>query len=463
MQRVSQNKKHPASFRDPSGFLFLFESKIYRQINHSYRENYKHFQQSGLYQSLIDSDLLIPHEESDVVAAQPDIAYKVIEPEQVSFISYPYEWSFSQLKDAALATLVIQKEALKFGMSLKDCSAYNIQFVKGKPKLIDTLSFELYREGRPWVAYRQFCQHFLAPLALMCYCDVRLSQLFRIYIDGVPLDLASSFLPFRTRFVFSLLTHIHLHSKSQKHFADKSVNRKKHRINRTSFLGIIDSLYTSVKRLKWRSAATEWAGYYDDTNYSSGAFEEKKRLVGEFINKVNPKTVWDLGGNTGTFSRIASDRGIKTISFDVDPMAVEKNYLESVEKAESNILPLLLDLTNPSAGIGWQNQERMSLLERGSVDLVLALALIHHLALSNNLPLDRIAEFFSEVCKSLIIEFVPKTDSQVQRLLVTREDIFPDYTQPAFEQAFLRYFVILNSEKIMPSERTLYLMQRRKE
>ena len=463
MQKGYKNKtKVPGSFRDPSGFLFFYENKIFRQINSSYRENYDHLKQSGLYQRLVDSDLLIPHEETDVEAAQPDIAYKIIQPEQVSFISYPYEWSFSQLKDAALATLAIQKVSLDFGMSLKDCSTYNIQFVKGKPKLIDTLSFELHREGQPWVAYRQFCQHFLAPLALMRYCDVRLNQLFRIYIDGVPLDLASSLLPLHTRFVFSLLSHIHLHAKSQKHFADKSVNRRNHRISRTSFLGIIDSLRTAVNRLKWRLASTEWSDYYDDTNYSFEAFKEKKRLVSEFLSKINPKGVWDFGANTGIFSRIASDRGIRTISFDVDPAAVEKNYLESVQKKESNILPLLLDLTNPSASLGWQNQERMSLLGRGPVDAALALALIHHLAISNNLPLEKIAEFFNKICSSLIIEFVPKTDSQVQRLLSTREDIFPDYTQPAFERTFLQYFEVLNCEKIMPSERTLYLMRRRK-
>ncbi len=461
MQEVSKNKKVPASFRDPSGFLFLHDSKIHRQINRSYREHYEHFQQSGLYQSLVDSDLLIPHQEKDIAAAQPDIAYKIIEPEQVPFISYPYEWSFSELKDAGLVTLAIQKKSLEFGMSLKDCSAYNIQFVKGKPKLIDTLSFELYREGHPWVAYRQFCQHFLAPLAIMSYCDVRLNQLFRIYIDGVPLDLASSFLPFYTHFVFSLLSHIHLHSKSQKHFADKSVNRRNIRISRTSFLGIIDSLHTAVNRLKWRLASTEWIDYYDDTNYSFEAFQEKKRLVSEFLGKINPKVVWDFGANTGIFSRIVSDRGIRTISFDVDPAAVEKNYLESVQKKESNILPLLLDLTNPSASLGWQNQERMSLLERGPADAALALALIHHLAISNNLPFENISEFFSRVCKSLVIEFIPKSDSQVQRLLANRQDIFHDYTQDIFEEKFSKYFFLEKSEFIKDSERTLYLMRKR--
>lgn len=416
---------------------------------------------SGLYKTLINAGLLIPHKEVNIKYSISDKAYKIIKPELIPFISYPYEWCFSQLRDAALTTLGIQKKSLTFGMSLKDCSAYNIQFRKGKPIFIDTLSFEKYREGQSWVAYRQFCQHFLAPLALMSYRDIRLNQLFRTYIDGIPLDLASSLLPFRTRFKFSLFSHIHLHAKSQKYFADKSVNTSGHKIRYLSFLGLIDNLQSAIKKLRWRVQDTEWANYYEDTNYSAAALQHKKQIVAEFLDKISPRIIWDLGANTGMFSRIASDKGIQTISFDIDVAAVEKNYLECVKNGEANILPLLLDLTNPSPGIGWENSERMSLLERGPVDTALALALIHHLAISNNLPLHRIAEFFNRICSSLIIEFVPKSDSQVQRLLSTRKDIFPDYTQQVFENELRRYFKIQNYVKIINSERILYLMQKR--
>jgi len=450
----------PSSFRDPSGFLFHRDGSIFRQVNVTYKENYDHLMNSGLYESLSGAELLIPHEEVDIEGARADLAYKLIKPELIPFISYPYEWSFSQLKDAALTTLRIQKKSLDFGMSLKDCSAYNIQFRKGKPVFIDTLSFEKYREGQPWVAYRQFCQHFLAPLALMSYRDIRLNQLLRVHIDGVPLDLASSLLPFRTRLIFSLVTHIHLHARSQKHFADKTINLSGHKVSRLSFLGLIDNLESAVKKLKWRPRGTEWADYYKDTNYSAEALEHKKKIVAEFLDKVNPKSVWDLGANVGMFSRIASDKGIDTISFDIDPAAIERNYLDCIKRGETSILPLLLDLTNPSPNVGWQNQERMSILERGPADTVLALALVHHLAISNNVPLAKIAEFLSNICNSLIIEFVPKTDSQVQRLLSTREDIFTDYTQPAFELEFGKYFTMHSSARIRDSERTLYLMQR---
>jgi hypothetical protein len=456
------NKRLPSSFRDPSGFLFFRNGLIYRQVNTIYKENYDRLINSGLYEALVDGELLISHNEVNIDQARSDKIYKIIKPELIPFISYPYEWCFSQLKDAALTTLKIQKKSLDFGMSLKDCSAYNIQFRKGKPVFIDTLSFEKYPQGQPWVAYRQFCQHFLAPLALMNYKDIRLNQLFRVYIDGVPLDLTSSLLPFRTRFTFSLLSHIHVHAKSQKHFADKTVNKSAGKMGRLSLFGLIDSLESAVKKLAWQPQGTEWADYYKDTNYSLNALHHKKQLVSEFLDKVNPKIVWDLGANVGMFSRIASDKGIQTISFDIDPAAVERNYLECVRKDETNILPLLLDLSNPSPNIGWENEERMSLFERGPADTVFALALIHHLAISNNLPLDRIATLLSKICDSLIIEFVPKNDSQVQRLLSTREDIFPDYTQQVFEAEFCKYFTVEGSVRIRDSERTLYLMQKRK-
>ncbi len=460
MQPQQDGEISASSFRDPSGFVFYLSGTLYRQINTAYKENYDHLMDSGLYRALVDSGLLISHDEAIFEGPRTSQAYKIIRPELISFISYPYEWSFSQLKDAALTTLEVQSKSMDFGMSLKDCSAYNIQFRRGRPVLIDTLSFDRYREGQPWIAYRQFCQHFLAPLALMSYRDIRLNQLLRVYIDGVPLDLASSLLPLRTRLMFSLMAHIHLHARSQKRYADKTVDISRQRVSHLNFLGLIDSLKSAVKRLNWSPRSTEWADYYEDTNYSQDALEHKKMVVAEFLDQISPNTVWDMGANVGLFSRIAADKGIPTISFDIDPAAVERSYRECVAKREIHILPLLLDLTNSSPAIGWENSERMSILERGPADAVLALALVHHLAISNNVPLARIAEYFAKICNSLIIEFVPKNDSQVQRLLSTREDVFPDYTQAAFEHAFGTHFAINSSVRIRGSERTLYLMQK---
>ncbi len=456
-----------ASFRDPAGFLFSREGQLYRQVNQAGREDYAHLMQSGLYQALVEQHLIIPHREVDVPAPRPDLAYQIIQPDVVPFISYPYEWCFGQLQAAALATLQLQKLALKFGMSLKDASAYNIQFVAGRPTLIDTLSFEIYKEGRPWDAYRQFCQHFLAPLALMSYCDVRLSQLLRVYIDGVPLDLAARLLPWRTRLNFPLLMHIHLHAGAQQRYADTPDSQQQVRalqtrqISQTSLLGMVDSLESIVAKLRWQRTQTEWADYYTDTNYTSTAGQEKKRLVNEFVERVQPQMVWDLGANTGLYSRVASDKGIFTVAFDIDPGAVQQAYTLSVAHKESHLLPLVLDLTNPSPALGWAHAERMAFAERGPVDMVMALALIHHLAIGNNVPLARIAEFFGRLARWLVIEFVPKSDSQVQRLLTTRKDIFPDYTREGFEQAFGATFTIEAAESIPESERILYLMKRK--
>lgn len=450
----------PGSFRDPSGFLFYQDETLYRMINTGYRENYDHLMNSGLYKALAEDGLLISHEET-AVATDHDKAYKVIKPELLPFISYPYEWCFSELRDAALLTLDIQKKSLEFGMSLKDCSAYNIQFRKCRPVFIDTLSFERHQSDKPWIGYRQFCQHFLAPLALMAHSDVRLSQLLRIYIDGIPLDLASKLLPFHTYFSFSLLSHIHLHAKSQRHFAGKAGSFPKRKMRSTSLLGLIDNLESLVKKLEWTPRGTEWERYYENTNYSSEAFESKKAIVAGYLERTKPAEAWDLGANTGVFSRIAGAKGIRVISFDIDAAAVEKNYRECTRDSEPNILPLLLDLTNPSAGMGWANRERTSLVERGRTEMGFALALIHHLAISNNVPLLKIAEFFSTVCRKLIIEFIPKSDSQVQRLLSSREDIFSEYDRNCFERAFEEYFTIESSTLVNGSERTLYLMENR--
>jgi len=449
-----------ASFRDPSGFLFSRDGILYRQVNHKYEQEYVRLAESGLYEKLVKAGLLIPHVEVDQLPASGEAAFKVIQPERVPFISYPYEWSFGQLKDAALATLSIQRRALKAGMSLKDASAYNIQFVRGRATLIDTLSFELYKEGHPWIAYRQFCQHFLAPLALMALKDIRLNQLLRVYIDGVPLDLASQLLPGTTRFNFGLLTHIHLHASAQKKYAGEEVRtRGGGTFGRQAMKGLIDSLDATVRKLNWKPGGTEWGNYYDITNYSEAAFEHKKQLVGEWVKQVNPALAWDLGANNGVFSRVVSAAGSFVVSFDIDPAAVEQNYRHAKSEKEANLLPLLVDLTNPSPAIGWANRERDSFGLRGPANMLLALAVIHHLAISNNVPLPQLADFFAEIGEWLVVEFIPKSDSQVQKLLASREDIFPKYTRTGFEEAFKKRFKIHNAVDIHESERVLYLMQ----
>lgn len=452
------------SFRDPSGFMFKHDGKLYRQVNQKYQEEYDLLMGSGLYDQLNKSRTLVAHKEVDLtLSPQPEIAYKVIQPEMIDFISYPYEWCFNQLKDAAILTLAIARRALEFGMSLKDASAYNIQFHHGKPIFIDTLSFEKYEEGLPWVAYRQFCQHFLAPLALMARKDIRLAQLLRLHIDGIPLDLASKLLPATTMLNFGLATHIHFHAKSQQRYADKEISQEqvKGKISKTAIYGLLDSLLSTVRSLTVKTVQTEWTDYYQDNNYTPASFEAKRQLVRSFIEKAQPKQVWDLGGNTGEFSRAASDLQIPTVCFDIDPGAVQQNYDLVKKNKEKFMLPLRMDLTNPSPDLGWHNAERESMQARGPVDLVMALALIHHLAISNNVPLVDVAKYFADLGEYLIIEFVPKSDSQVKRLLASRLDIFPDYALDGFKKVFATRYEFIEEVKVEGSERTLFFLKKK--
>jgi hypothetical protein len=458
---LTNNTPLPASFRDPAGYLYREGSQLYRQINPAGYADYFAARDAGLYEQLIEKNWLIAH--SEVTEYQLDAPPEkfIIKPEFVSFISYPYEWSFSQLKDAALLTLQIQKSALEAGFSLKDSSAYNIQFRKGKPVLIDTLSFEQYQEGQPWAAYRQFCQHFLAPLALISYVDVRLSQLLRVYLDGIPLDLTSQLLPRKTSLNMGLNMHIHLHAKSQERLAGKTVDKslEKRKIQKHQLLGLVDNLAATVEKLSWQPENTEWAAYEDFHNYSPAAQQIKKELVENFLTQTNSSLVWDLGANTGQFSRIASQKAIDTIAFDIDPGAVELNYLRLNKENDQHLLPLIIDLSNPSPDLGWSLVERDSFLARGPADTVLALALIHHLAIGNNVPLPQLAAFFARICRWLIIEFVPKSDPQVGKLLQVREDIFPNYNLENFRHIFEVEFTSLAVEAIGESGRTLFLFQ----
>ena len=280
------------SFRDHSGFLFVRDGTLYRQINQQYRKNFEHFINSGLFEQLVRDGFFISHEECDIEGVDKN-AWKIIKPELVPFISYPYEWCFSKLRDAAITTLEIQKRALEYGMILKDASAYNIQFLNGKPVCIDTLSLEIYEEGKPWAGYRQFCQHFLAPLALMVYSDIKLNQLSRIYIDGIPLDFTSNLLSLRAKIRPSIMVHIVLHARSlMRYSGTETSDRKSKFMNKRTMLALTENLLSAIKKLVWNSRGTEWAEYYSETNYSSESFKKKGMIVRRMLNSIRPKTVW---------------------------------------------------------------------------------------------------------------------------------------------------------------------------
>ncbi len=462
-----------ASFRDPSGFLFEDEDgQLCRQINRRYQQDFEMLHGSGLYDELSGLGLLIDHDVLADVKPVNDDGFCVIRPRRVPFISYPYEWAFSALKDAALLTLDVQLRALNHDMQLKDASAYNVQFDGCRPVLIDTLSFERLEGNKPWKAYGQFCRHFLAPIALMAKTHIDAGYLLRDYIDGIPLDVASRMLPGRTRWSIGMQLHLHWHARMiAKHQATPpaspspqnsgSPRTREIHMPKKRLQAYIENLRNTVNSLRSNCGKTEWANYYEENSYSPATFKAKRELVERYLKTGRAATVWDLGANTGVFSQIACRLGSFTCAFDVDPACVERAYLAGRETRQASFLPLRMDLNNPSPSLGWAHEERDSLANRGPADMIMALALIHHLAISNNVPLPAIADFFRRLGRTLIIEFVPKQDPQVQRLLENRKDIFDGYNQGGFEQAFGKHFHIQESQAVGSDGRVLYLMQAR--
>lgn len=450
-----------SSFRDPCGTVFEKNGVMFRHIDPCYISQYHHLMQSGLYDALKIKSFLIPHEQVNIDGISENCAL-VIRPERIPFISYPYEWTFGQMRDAALLTLHIHREALNYGMILKDASAYNIQFYNGNPMLIDTLSFDFYQEGMPWVAYGQFCRHFLAPLMLMCRIDVRLNRLSSLYMDGILLDLASSLL--KGKLGLFARQHIHWHAKSiARHSKDGKKSKKisSIKISKANHIALIESMIRGIEKLSLNTEQIEGNSYYDQNNYSNTAVNHKKELIRTFLKEIQPASVWDFGANDGTYSLLALEQNAHVIAFDIDHRAVERNYA-FVKKNKLHMLPLVIDLTNPSPGIGFANLERVTIEKRQKSECLMMLALIHHLCIANNLPLNKLASWLAGLCDHLIIEFIPKEDSQVQILLANRTDIFLEYNQNNFEDAFSLYFQLKHLEKILESSRILYWYEKKK-
>ncbi len=450
----------PSSFRDPHGFVFRSQGVLLRQVNEAHRADYDAMRKTGLYDELVNDGLLVSHQEADLSRAARPGAYRVLEPEVVPFVSYPYEWSFSAFKDAAMTTLRAQDAALRRGMSMRDASSFNVQFNGSQPVLIDTLSFELLREGRPWVAYRQFCEHFLAPLALMSMRDVRLGRALTAFLDGVPLDLASELLPTRAKLRSGLQMHIAMHARSQRRRSG-DVEGPPRAFSRRAFEGLIASLMKAIEALPSPTRGSHWDHYYEEADhYVPEAAQRKDAVVGAWIRDAEPATLWDLGANTGRYAKMAAARTI-TVAFDQDPVVVERMYVEGRERADDPILPLVMDLTNPSPALGWAHAERMSLQQRGPADLLLALALVHHLAIGGNVPLKRIVDLLAELGRSVILEWIPIDDPKVVSMLRSRENIFDAYDERSLLDEVDRRFVVRAREPLPSSGRVLFQLVQR--
>ncbi|WP_370476811.1 class I SAM-dependent methyltransferase [Tamlana flava] len=453
-------KNHSASFRDPSGYIFIDQGVVKRRINPIYFDQYKALKEKELFKKLFSASWLVKHKE-----VFSDDSQIIIEPEHIPFVTYPYEWSFGQFKEAALLTLKIQKFCLDNDMSLKDASAFNVTFFKGKAIFIDTLSFDFYQDNEPWRAFKQFVSHFLGPLLLARYHGASVLNSLINYIDGVPVKILSSMLPSKTKLNPFVYSNVHLLAKYEDEYkADYKGKTKKSTLSKKAQLNIIKTLYDFIKKIELKEQS-EWGDYYNKINYSKSAFEQKSKIINQWIRDLKIKTLIDIGGNDGTFVRRIDTDLEQALICDIDNNAVGHNYKILKDNGETYITPFVLDMLNPSPAIGFNNKERDSFLERikgFKPDITLALAVIHHMTLSGNIPFVMSAEFFASFSNCLIIEFPKRKDSWVERLLNAKREFkehFNFYNIESFEEAYIESFDIVEKQEIKDSERVMYLLK----
>ena len=460
MEKIKIDK---GSFRDPSGYVFYKGPFIYRSISFSYKEHFDYFIESGLYNKLLESNLIVSHKEINKESFEFEGSYKIIQPEKIRQISYPYEWSFSQLKDAALLTLKIQKIAIEFGMTLKDATGFNVQFQSSKPIFIDTLSFEKIDNDFSWVAYKQFLEMFLNPLILFRYVDENLSsKILKSSINGIDSVTLNKLLALKYKLKPSIFFHVVLPSILNNKVKSQQPRKKKSAISKKQHLNIIEQLYSFISKLNLKSSNTQWGQYYNDVNQEKDKYLiDKKAFITNTIESLDDlNVVWDLGSNDGYFSRLFNTKSF-VISMDFDWKSVESNYLQIKKATKHNILPLCIDLINPSPGVGWMNNERSSIFNRlAKPDLIMGLALVHHL-LNFNIPLTKIVDLFDNTAKYLIIEYVPFSDPKSREIFYSRRYEFVYPTLEVFNKVFEKNFNLVRKKKLEQTNRVILFYVRK--
>lgn len=455
----------PASFRDPSGRVFEVGGRIVRAVAKSATPDFEAAWSNPALQRLVAEGYVVGSAEAagvEGVTAPPDA--KLVEHQKLPFISYPYEWSFSLLKRAALHHLDLQISLLEAGVSLSDASAYNVQFAGVKPVFIDALSFRPYTDGEYWTGHRQFCEQFLNPLLLRALVGIPHSDWFRGSLEGVAAQDLARLIPPGKRLSLALWAHVLAPAKAQN---EGAVEKTKHAMRRplpkSSYLGMLRQLRDWIGKLSpFGAHKSVWRDYADNNSYASGEAAAKERAVAAFARRVMPKQLWDFGCNTGRYSEIALSNGAHyVVGFDADFGALERAFARADEKKLA-FLPLYQDAANPSPAQGWSGEERKSLKQRSAdADAALALAFVHHIAIGRNVPLDYFVDWLIGLAPTGLVEFVPKEDPMVQRLLALRKDIFPDYTLENFVALIGRRARIVSTETITSSGRTLIHYDRR--
>lgn len=465
-------KRDSGSFKDPAGYVFIANDHVIRTVNPIASNSFQEILKTGLIDLLIEKGLVIPTEidQTYVNSNLSDISPRgetpsfVLKHPKIPFISYPYEWTFEQLQDAALTHLNIQIAALEHNVVLSDASPFNMQFFENRILHIDVLSFKPYIDDEPWGSYNQFCKHFILPLLIEAWAGIPFQPMLRGKIDGLNFADTISILP-KHRLWSSLngILHVAFQSMllSKTNSSSTTTASKRRYLSKTKHLAMLSELHVWIKKLRsGRKALTYWNDYAIINSYSDGMRETKEKFIENWASLyLKNGTIWDIGGNTGDYSEIALKAGVKSsIVLDSDLDSLKKTYEKS--KNGLNILPVVMDIADPSPQLGWNQKERAGLNERTKPDGVIALAVIHHLAIGRNIPLQDIIQWIVGIAPSGVIEFVPKTDPMVQEMLSEREDVFLDYDESHFFAYLQKIVKLTNQYKFIENNRVIVSYQR---
>lgn len=453
------------SFRDPLTRVYLDGDDVWRGLTTEALADFQALAASSFFAAALNRGDVVATELATERGPLPGTWAGALHHARIEVLSYPYEWSFEMLRDAARLQLGLTREALAESLITKDASSYNVQFVGAKPVFIDIGSFERLRPGEPWAGYRQFCELFLNPLYVQAVSDVPFQPLLRGHIDGIGPGVAAAVLGNRGRFRKGLFAHVRLHARAEGKYADADRERDvRAELKRAGFgPTLIDAqlrnLQRAIERLTWKRQDSTWSEYTDRGHYSDRDLAAKSSFVADAVAKVGGvSTVLDLGANDGHFSRIAVDAGAAlAIAVDSDHLVVDRLYRQLRDEGEKRILPLVVDLADPSPAIGWRGLERPSFATRMRPDLVLCLAVVHHLALTNNVPLDEIVAFLADFDSSVVVEFPHRDDPMAARLFARkRSGLFDGYDVVNWERA-LEFRFAVSERVVLPSgTRTLY-------
>ncbi len=464
---MSEIRLEPGSFRDRTARVFYYDGKILRGLNETALKEWQALSATHFYQRFSTAGAIVPTEQrslSSIPFSASDQQWAgVLEHEKLPFVSYPYEWSFEMLRDAALLQLDLVLAGLDEGIGLKDASAYNIQWKGASPVFVDVASFYKRTEGEPWVGYRQFCQMFLYPLLLQAYRDVPFQPWMRGNIDGMDAGVCLNLLSARDYLRGGVLAHVYLQAKAQKAYnsttRDVRADLSKAGFDKRIIKANAERLRALVAGLQWKPQQSTWSDYLKCGHYEASDAAQKREFVRGVASSRQWNLAWDIGCNVGVFSRIVAERAKSVVAMDADYLAIDKLYQALKSEKVPNILPLIVNVTDPSPNLGWRNMERKRINERGNPDLVLALALIHHVVIGGNIPMAEFVQWLRDLGGDLVIEFVTRQDPMVVTLLRNKEDHYADYDEQVFERELAARFTIAKREPLGSGTRVMYHAQ----